>query len=131
MGGIAALFFRRYCNTLARVFYENKKRKPSTMLGFVFITRLFAVLGLGKLLVELVDTAISSDGSLFASVEWVAVGAGINLNLLEGGTSLEGRAAGSAGDGRSVVSWMDVFFHVQYSFRRALISTESVRSKTH
>jgi len=130
MGGIAASIFRRYCNTLARVFYENK-RKPSIMLGFVFITRLFAVLGLGKLLVELVDTAISSDGSLFASVEWVAVGAGINLNLLEGGTSLEGRAAGSAGDGRSVVSWMDVFFHVQYSFRRALISTESVRSKTH
>jgi hypothetical protein len=30
-----------------------------------------------------------------------------------------------------VVSWMDVFFHVQYSFCRALISTESVRSKTH
>ena len=49
----------------------------------------------------------------------MAVGAGINLDLLEGGTSLEGRTAGSAGDGRSVVSWMDVFFHVQYSFRRA------------
>ncbi len=26
MGGIAALFFRRYCNTLARVFYENEKK---------------------------------------------------------------------------------------------------------
>ena len=26
MGGIAALFFRRYCSTLARVFYENKKK---------------------------------------------------------------------------------------------------------
>jgi hypothetical protein len=131
MGGIAASIFRRYCSTLARVFYENKKESRALRSASCFITRLFAVLGLGKLLVELVDTAISSDGSLFASVEWVAVGAGINLNLLEGGTGLEGRAAGSAGDGRSVVSWMDVFFHVQYSFRRALISTESVRSKTH
>lgn len=131
MGGIAALFFRRYCITPTSVFYENEKKAERLARLRIHISRLFAVLGLGKLLVELVDTAISSDGSLFASIEWVAVGAGINLDLLEGGTSLEGRAAGSAGDGRSVVSWMDVFFHVQYSFRRALISTESVRSKTH
>ena len=26
MGGIAASIFRRYCSTLARVFYENKKK---------------------------------------------------------------------------------------------------------
>ena len=33
MGGIAALFFRRYCNTLARVFYENNNPR---LQGAVF-----------------------------------------------------------------------------------------------
>lgn len=42
--------------------------------------RLFLA-GFFKFLVELVDTAVGGNCSLFASVEWVAVGAGFNFDF--------------------------------------------------
>lgn len=45
---------------------------------------LFASLGLGKFLVELVDAAIGSDETLLTSVEGVAIRASINLDVFHG-----------------------------------------------
>ena len=87
------------------------------------------LLNFGEFLVELVNTSVSGDEALSASVEGVAVAAGINLDVTSGGTSLEGGTAGRAGDSRVMVSRMNVFLHFLNSFRRAGISSHRERLK--
>lgn len=86
----------------------------------------FCSYSLGKLLVELVDTAISSDITLLTSVERVAVGASFDLDLLEDGSGFEGIAARDASHRALVVFRMDVFLHFIYSFRLVDITTKRV-----
>ena len=71
-------------------------------------------MGLGELLVEAIDAAVLSDEALLASVEGVAIAAGIDLDFLEGGTSFEGGSAGGAGDDALLVLGMDSVFHFSY-----------------
>ena len=89
---------------------QEAKRPP---LGWSLhtYTNLLSLVHLGKFLVELVDAAVSCNEALLAGVERVAVAAGINLDVSSGRTSLEGAAAGGAGDSREVISWMDIFLH--------------------
>ena len=85
----------------------------------MFLLSLFlGSFGFGELLVESVDTAVDGSASLFAGVEWVAVGAGINLDFLQGGAGLERGSAGGASDDALVVLGVDAFFHFSISFRR-------------
>ena len=93
---------------------------------FSYYANLFLGLGFGKFLVELVDTAVSGNEALLASVEWVAIAAGIDFDVSKGRSGLEGAAAGGAGHDRVVISWVDIFLHFLNSFRRAIIPrTES------
>ena len=81
--------------------------------------RLFSrVLSFGKFLVETIDAAVGLDETLLASVERVAIAAGINLDFFEGAASFEGSSTGNAGDSAFLVIWMDVVLH-KYSFRLA------------
>ncbi len=68
----------------------------------------------GELLVETVDTAVRSDEALLASVEGVAIAAGINLDFGKGGAGLEGGSAGRAGNNALVVLWVNSVFHFLY-----------------
>ena len=71
-------------------------------------------LGFGELLVEAIDTAVAGDETLLASVERMAVGAGIDLDFFEGRAGLERGAAGSANDDALLVLGVDAFFHCYY-----------------
>lgn len=64
--------------------------------------------------VEAIDTTVLLDETLFAGVEGVAVGAGVNLDFAEDGASHEGGAAGGAGDYALAVIGVNVFLHFIY-----------------
>ena len=86
--------------------------------------RLF-LFGFGELLVEAVDASILGDEALLAGVEGMAVGAGVDLDFVEGRSGLEGAAAGRAGDLAGVIRRVDVLFHVQLLSPCWLSRTES------
>lgn len=65
------------------------------------------------LLVELLDTALSLCESLTSGVERMAVGAGINLDFLQGGSCFKFRTAARADNLALVVLRMDVLLHVR------------------
>ena len=95
-----------------------QRRKKRTAEAILILLELLALLRFGQPLVEAVDAAIGCDEALLASVEGVAVGAGVNLDRLEGRAGFEGRAAGGAGDGAILLVGMDALFHRCNSFRR-------------
>ena len=72
----------------------------------------------GNFSVEAIDTAVLLDEALLAGVEGVAIRAGINLDLVKGGTSREGGAAGGADDGSLMEGRVDILLHSLISFRR-------------
>lgn len=78
-----------------------------------FLLRLFQ----SVLLVELFYTACCLSESLSASVERMAVAAGIYSDLLENGTCFEFGTAGCADNLCLVVIRMNTLFHVLSSFR--------------
>ena len=107
-------------------FAQGKEKSSFGATIFSYYANLFLGLSFGKFLVELVDTAVSGNEALLASVEWVAIAAGIDFDVSKGRSGLEGAAAGGAGHDRVVISWVDIFFHFLNSFRRAIIPrTES------
>lgn len=63
------------------------------------------------LLVELIDTAVSSCGLLLTCVERMALGANFYVKLRLGGSGYE-RVAAVAGNRRLIVRGMDSFFHL-------------------
>lgn len=72
----------------------------------------------GPFLVETIDTAIRDDGALLASIERMALGAGIDTDFIKDRTGFEGVAAVDAGNLATMVIRMNAFFHISlYSFR--------------
>lgn len=71
------------------------------------------VLFVAVFLVEFFNSTLSSSETLTASVEWVAIAAGINTKgvTFDGGTGFEFVTAGSAYDFNSVIVGMNSFFH--------------------
>ena len=106
---------------MSQVFLCFGKEKALTKESSISnrISCLFLV-GFFKFLVELVDTAIRRNASLFASVEWVAVRAGFNFDFVSHrGATFKSSTAADASDLAMMVGWMDSLFHFQYSFRLA------------
>ena len=58
-----------------------KRRIKKTALWRPSLRFILLTLGLGELLVEAVDTSVLSDETLLASVEGVAIAAGVNLDF--------------------------------------------------
>ena len=88
------------------------KKTSNGGLNFAFVSLFLGSFSLGKFLVELVDTAVDSSASLFASVVWVAICTSFNLELgSKSGSGCEGSSAADAGNLALVVLWVDVFLH--------------------
>jgi len=101
------------------------RKKPPVAGGFLFDLFALVLLKFGQLPVEAVDPSVSPDGTLLAGVEGVAVRAGVNLDLFQGGTGLEGASAARASHHTVVISGVDSFFHCFAPFAVLLVSTES------
>ena len=95
-----------------RTSLSQKKHKKNLRFRRSF-RDLFALvlLKFGQLPVEAVDPSVSPDGTLLAGVEGVAVRAGVDLDLFQGGTGLEGASAARASHHTVVISGVDSFFH--------------------
>ena len=72
------------------------------------------------LLVELIDTTTSSSSLLLTSVERVALGANLYVDLFLGGTGNE-LVAAVAGNLSLIISWMDSFSHDFHLFTFSII----------
>ena len=82
----------------------NKKTVVLTVI-------LFNLLLNSVFLIETINTAISSNETLFAGVEWVTVGTGINLNVFSCAVGFEFATTGDACHFYFVNLWVNVFFH--------------------
>ena len=61
--------------------------------------------------IETINTAIGSNEALFASIEWVTIGTGINLNVFSCAVGFEFATTGDACHFYFVNLWVNVFFH--------------------